>query len=773
MRLTTIALLVPITLFCHTAGADPLPGTEPLDLTGDLSIEVVDQVDRWLLKETARLADARPQDRLLSKEGRKALRDRLRHVLGMKDQRVAPQEFELVATRSIPALVAQTPKLSVFAIRWSVFDGVDGEGLLLEPPGDVLANVVAIPDADQTPEEIAGLTPDAPAGGAWARRLAETGCRVVVPVLIDRRNDWSGNPRVAMTNQSHREWICRQSYYVGRHILGYEVQKVLAACDLLQREPRGGTNPLGVAGYGEGGLVALYAAAVDRRIERLLVSGAFAPMEDQWQQPIERNVWGLLRDFGAAELAALSNAKSIVVESCRSPELKEPRGPRPGNQSATGRLITPAVDDVSREVEKANRLIASRTEMTEATDPSRSTERNLHWVKSDAGPAATVEALANFLPKPARANLTLQFAPVPLVDLRNTGSRLFDPAVRQRRQFEQLTEFTQRTARLSPVRRVTYWEQADTSSLDRWRETTAAYRATLRREIIGETPAPDVPMNPRTREIYRTQKFTGYEVVLDVWSEVISYGILLVPNDIPTGERRPVVVTQHGRAGRPQDVCDPEKDTQYYHGFGARLAERGFVVFAPQNLYLGEEKYRQLQRKATPLGYTFFAPMVRMHERFLGWLGGLPFVDSERIGFYGLSYGGKSAMLLPAAIPGYALSICSGDFNEQVWKHTSLEHRFSFQFTNEHDHTEFDIADTFNYAEIAGLIAPRPFLVERGHRDGVSIDEWVAYEYARVKRRYLQLGIADRTEIVYVEGGHEINLQATLPFLEKHLKPKK
>jgi hypothetical protein len=160
-----------------------------------------------------------------------------------------------------------------------------------------------------------------------------------------------------------------------------------------------------------------------------------------------------------------------------------------------------------------------------------------------------------------------------------------------------------------------------------------------------------------------------------------------------------------------------------------------------------------------------------MHERFLEWLGELPFVDAGRIGFYGLSYGGKSAMFLPAAIPGYALSICSGDFNEEVWKHTSLEYRFSFQFTNEHDHSEFDVADTFNYAEIAGLIAPRPFLVERGHSDGVGIDEWVSYEYARVKRRYLQLGVADQTGIAYFVGGHEINLPVTLPFLEKHLKP--
>src|SRR5688500_19376586 len=38
-------------------------------------------------------------------------------------------------------------------------------------------------------------------------------------------------------------------------------------------------------------------------------------------------------------------------------------------------------------------------------------------------------------------------------------------------------------------------------------------------------------------------------------------------------------------------------------------------------------------------------------------------------------------------------------------------------------------SDLFNYAEMAYLIAPRPFMVERGHRDGVGVDEWVSYEF--------------------------------------------
>ena len=43
----------------------------------------------------------------------------------------------------------------------------------------------------------------------------------------------------------------------------------------------------------------------------------------------------------------------------------------------------------------------------------------------------------------------------------------------------------------------------------------------------------------------------------------------------------------------------------------------------------------------------------------------------------------------------------------------------------EYEMPEFDLGNTFNYGEMAGLIAPRPFMVERGHDDGVAPDEWV------------------------------------------------
>ena len=143
------------------------------------------------------------------------------------------------ADRRCRSLVAETEPYKVFAIRWPVFDGVDGEGLLLEPKGKVMAQVVAIPDADWTPEMLVGLAPGVQHESQFPRWLAKNRCRVVVPALIDRKDDWSGSAKFnRWTNQPHREFIYRMAYEMGRHILGYEVQKVLAVGRLVHARKR-------------------------------------------------------------------------------------------------------------------------------------------------------------------------------------------------------------------------------------------------------------------------------------------------------------------------------------------------------------------------------------------------------------------------------------------------------------------------------------------------------------------------------------------------------
>ena len=87
---------------------------------------------------------------------------------------------------------------------------------------------------------------------------------------------------------------------------------------------------IGVAGYAEGGLIAFYAAALDPRIEAVLVSGYFDSRQRLWEEPIYRNVFGLLQEFGDAEIASLIAPRALIVEHSAVPKVDGPPAPREG-----------------------------------------------------------------------------------------------------------------------------------------------------------------------------------------------------------------------------------------------------------------------------------------------------------------------------------------------------------------------------------------------------------------------------------------------------------
>ncbi|MBI4552058.1 MAG: hypothetical protein HY710_07330 [Candidatus Latescibacteria bacterium] len=759
-----------------------IPGTQPLTTQDDLAAQMVAGIDAWLGREldasAARRARHWHRDFISHESYVRSIepnRQRFRQIIGAVAPReptemqvmttiptgIAPHDIEnTVGARFIAPSFGEGKDYRVFAVRWTVLNGVDAEGLLLLPERESVADIVALPDCDWTPEMLAGLTPGVPERAQFGRRLAECGCRVLIPVLINRLDTYSGIPGIRMTNQPHREFLYRAAYELGRHIIGYEVQKVLAGVDWFAGVSQGhASKPIGVVGYGEGGLVAFYAAAADTRIDAAIVSGYFQPRERLSDEPIYRNVFGLLDQFGDAEIASLIAPRALVIEACRHPEVAEPPPPSSDRSGAApGVLTTPSLQDVEAEFQRAQRLTAGLHPLPLLSLMASEDGHGLPG--SEAALTAFLRALVGIEDTLSRSAPPPRFsAPVPL-----------DPEARQRRQFQRLLDHTQSLMRDAEFRRTEFWSAADASSVESWQHSCRWYRDYLWDEIIGRLPPATRPANPRTRRVYETPAFTGYEVVLDVYDDVFAYGIILIPKDIQPGERRPVVVCQHGLEGRPQDVANPDADNPYYHRFACRLAERGFVTYAPQNPYIGGNTFRQLLRKANPLKHSLYSFIVRQHERTLEWLSSLPFVDPARLAFYGLSYGGKTAMRIPALLEQYCLSICSADYNEWIWKNVSARHRYSYLITGEYDMPEFNLGNTFNYAELSWLICPRPFMVERGHHDGVAPDEWVAYEYARTRRHYVMLGIGDRTEMEVFDGPHTINGEGTFAFLERHLK---
>ncbi|MHC1768520.1 MAG: dienelactone hydrolase family protein [Verrucomicrobiia bacterium] len=751
-----------------------IPGAPELRMEGDLSAQMVAGIDRFLTRATERAVDQRAKlwkrdftSRAAYEQSVRDNRERLRRAIGAVDSRLPVSALEYVSSTSYPAKIAETASFNVYAVRWPVFDQVFGEGLLLEPKGAIVARVIAIPDADQTPEMLAGLAPGLKPEAQFARRLAENGCQVLAPVLINRDDTFSGNADLGrFTNQPHREWIYRQAFELGRHIIGYEVQKVLAAVDWFAEINRTKgeqvARRIGVAGYGEGGLIAFYSAALDTRIDAALVSGYYGPRQALWQEPIYRNVFGLLTEFGDAEIASLIAPRQLVVEHSDWPVIKGPPAPRQGRSGAApGKLETPERVDIEMEVHRAGDLVPEsfgfKPELIYANEGQTILPGSPNALIALLEGLGVKERLA-----PGSTN--------GLADAR-TG---FDPAVRQNRQIGELVRHTQRLLELSErVRNDDFWKQANGASAADWEDRAKPLKKQLWDEVIGRFPPASLPANPRARQVLETEKWTAYEVVLDVWPDVFAWGILLVPKDLKPGEQRPAVVCQHGLEGVPMDtVVEDPKAPGFgaYKGFAAKLAERGFVTFAPHNPYRGRDNFRVLQRKANPLGKSLFSVILGQHERLLDWLSEMPFIDPARIGFYGLSYGGKTAMRVPPLLDRYCLSICSADFNEWVKKNATVDSPYSYMFTIEYEMPEFNLGHTFNYAEMAALIAPRPFMVERGHHDGVAPDEWVAYEYAKVRRFYAGLGIPDRTRIEFFNGPHTINGVGTFEFLHEHLR---
>ncbi len=834
------------------AQEDVLPGTKKLVLDEPLDVVMVRGISEFAEQEIALSRDRREvhwhRDYSSPEAYEKSIapnRERLRTYIGAVDERVKDGPIYVDQKATIG-----DRKHDAYSIRLDLFDGVSVEAPAIS--GIEGGGLIFVPDPAHPPEEWLARQPGLPAELKIPFHVfKQTGAECIVPDLLNRSDENSGSPLVRYTNQPHREFIYRGAFEMGRHIIGYEVQKILRLVDAVEQtrklRNKDSKTPIIVWGVGEGGLIALHASALDPRIDVCIVSGYFQERENVWREPIYRNVWRQLEEFGDADVASLIAPRRLIIEAAAAPEVDGPPVPRMGRSggAAPGVIRTPQLDSVEREFVRAKDHFERL-----------GNANNIVLIKSGdgtgpAGCAATLAAVRQAfgleaIPGEERDPAQDAARDAARMSIRVAGSWNRDITVedaevrasiaaRQKRQFEELRLHTQRLMHLSDKVRDKYWAGADRSSLAKWEETQEAYRTKVYDELIGRIPYDLLPSNARTRKIIDEPTHTGYEVVLDVWESggemrderrepdkkapspsgsplssllsrlpsVIAGGILLLPKDLKPGEKRPVVVCQHGLEGVPMDtIIEDPKHPSFgpYKGFSSALVKRGFIVYAPQNPYRGHDDFRVIQRKSNPLGRSLFSYIIPQHQQTLNWLASLPYVDADRIAFYGLSYGGKTAVRVPPMLaggretrdergepettapsgsplsslpshpsPGYCLSICSADFNEWVMKNTTTEDRYSYMFTNEYEIYEWNMGHVANYAELSNLMTPRPFMVERGHDDGVAPDEWVAWEYAKVKRHYDKLGIGDRTELEVFNGPHTINGVGTYKFLHKHL----
>lgn len=683
--------------------------------------------------------------------------------------------------------IAQSPLSKVWSIRWPVLPhpaphlravcALEGSGLLVRPANGNGSLVILIGDAGHAPEHMLNLlsAENCDIQQQTAHQLLAAGFTLVIPRLIDRQIHQHGNARM-----TRREFIQRAAYELGQTLTGYEVQTVLALLDRddLLDDGSPGRNSAAevnspatlngrkiVLGFGEGGRLALLAGALDARIDTTVCCGYFGPRDGLWREPVSRNIFGYLERFGDAELAALIAPRKLAIHSAPrfSVSLLSGAGGAPGEWQS------PALEQVRAEFALLQRHCATQSEGAGVPRPEL-----LDDISNGTSVASQLDAFVTGRQEFAAEQPALEWVES---ELNGEDHR----AERDEHLFATWVAYNQVLLEESEYRRADFMNlglprddlddgsnRLDTSSIEAYNASVESFRNVFREDIIGSFSPPTAAMRPRSRVWKETSQWIAHEVVLDVFPDVFAYGILLVPRDLVPEDTRPVVVCQHGLEGRPSDTITG--DHRAYHDFAAQLCERGFIVFAPQNPYIGQDAFRTLQRKANTIGKTLFSVIAAQHQQIVSWLAELPFVDADRIAFYGLSYGGKSAMRLPALIPEYCMSICSADFNDWVWKNASSRSAYSYMGTGEYEIFEFGLGPRFNYAEMAALIAPRPFMVERGHFDGVAPDDRVAKEFAKVRFLYAaRLGLPRRCSIEWFVGPHTIHGKETFNFLHHHL----
>ncbi|MEA2736216.1 MAG: hypothetical protein QOE14_2667 [Humisphaera sp.] len=298
---------------------------------------------------------------------------------------------------------------------------------------------------------------------------------------------------------------------------------------------------------------------------------------------------------------------------------------------------------------------------------------------------------------------------------------------------------------------------------------------------LGFLDTPKVAAKPREIEAVDRGSYVRHKIIIRTSdkSELPLY--LLVPKNLKS--RTPVVLALHGHGYGVKDIVGlwedgTERKTAdgYHRDFACELAERGFIVAAPEISCFGERQmgnlaeFRAVGLNGTCYNVATYAMMLgksaaglRVMDamRVVDYLTSRKDVDAENIGVMGISGGGMHAFFSAAVDPRIKAAVISGYFCD--WRHSILS---IFHCTCNFLPGLLNLGEL---SDLAGLIAPRPLLVEHGYRDDIFPIEHVKRTVNTAKRAWKVFG-ADRDFATdYFEGRHRINGPAAYEFLSNHL----
>ena len=309
-----------------------------------------------------------------------------------------------------------------------------------------------------------------------------------------------------------------------------------------------------------------------------------------------------------------------------------------------------------------------------------------------------------------------------------------------------------------------------------WRETAMAKFM----ELLGEFPQ---PVDPAPEVIYSIEQdgLVRERVIFDSEAHMSVPCTLLRPADMPaTGHGRAIICSHgHGPFGKEPvagNATTPElraNIAMHHYNYGEEMARRGFLTLCPDlrvfgerddggTPYPGRDKCNVHFIRGMILGIYTLTLNIWDMKCCVDYVQTRPEIDPERIGMMGLSQGGTMTTFATAAEPRIRAADIMGYVNP--WE------RFGIQRANFcGSQIVPQIFKYFDTHDIAGLIAPRPLLIEMGVHDTCFPIEDQLQGYEGVQRIYRAAQAEDRLWAEVHPGEHAFAGNQAYEFFDRYL----
>lgn len=235
--------------------------------------------------------------------------------------------------------------------------------------------------------------------------------------------------------------------------------------------------------------------------------------------------------------------------------------------------------------------------------------------------------------------------------------------------------------------------------------------------------------------------------------------LLYLPKNRPAGRRAPALMALHSTVPQGKKGVAVEENAPRNRGYATELAQRGYVVLAPDYPSFGDYPYDFGKSKYA----SGMMKGIFNHIRGVDLLQARDEVDPERIGAIGHSLGGHNAMFLGAFDPRIKVIVAScgwTPFHDYYggkldgWVSDRYMPRIRDLYGLDPDRVPFD------FYEVAAALAPRAFFSNSPLHDDNFDVRGVKKAEPKVREVYALLGAADRLQIIHPDCTHDFPPEA-------------